>query len=69
MARASGKVLTGRGQKSRMFDMKGSMDEVELARALLGPSGNLRAPTLKVGDTLLVGWCEPGWLEFFGENE
>ncbi len=51
-----------------MFDMKAPVIEEELSRALLGPSGNLRAPTLKVGDTLLVGWCEPGWLEFFGET-
>ena len=51
-----------------MFDMKAPVIEKELSRALLGPSGNLRAPTLKVGDTLLVGWCEPGWLEFFGET-
>ncbi len=49
--------------------MKGLEDDEELARVLLGPSGNLRAPTLKVGDTLLVGWCEPGWLEFFGEAD
>ena len=68
MARASRMVLTGRGKKSRMFDMKAPVVEEDLARALLGPSGNLRAPTLKVGDTLLVGWCEPGWLEFFGET-
>ena len=68
MARASRMVLVGRGQQSRAFDMKGLEDDEELARALLGPSGNLRAPTLKVGDTLLVGWCEPGWLDFFGET-
>ena len=68
MAWASRMVLVGRGQQSRVFDMKELEDDAELARALLGPSGNLRAPTLKVGDTLLVGWCEPGWLEFFGET-
>ena len=68
MAWASHMILVGRGQQSRVFDMKELEDDEELARALLGPSGNLRAPTLKVGDTLLVGWCEPGWLEFFGET-
>ena len=61
-------ILVGRGQQSRVFDMKELEDDEELGRVLLGPSGNLRAPTLKVGDTLLVGWCEPGWLEFFGET-
>jgi hypothetical protein len=28
----------------------------ELAALVIGPSGNLRAPTLQVGDTLLVGF-------------
>jgi len=28
----------------------------ELLSALLGPSGNLRAPTLRVGATLFVGF-------------
>ncbi len=48
--------------------MKGSVDEEEMLKVLLGPSGNLRAPTLKIGATLLVGWCEPAWLEFFGDS-
>ncbi|HBF23122.1 MAG TPA: hypothetical protein DDW23_04825 [Planctomycetes bacterium] len=68
MAQASKKVITGRGQKARTYNMKGSVDEEEMLKVLLGPSGNLRAPTLKIGATLLVGWCEPAWLEFFGDS-
>ncbi|MCK5916394.1 MAG: hypothetical protein KAG92_09670 [Deltaproteobacteria bacterium] len=28
----------------------------EILKAAMGPSGNLRAPTLKIGDHLLVGF-------------
>lgn len=37
-------------------------DDVLLAH-LLGPTGNLRAPTVKVGNTLLVGFQD----EAYGE--
>lgn len=31
------------------------------AAAMLGPTGNLRAPTLKVGRTLIVGFDEDSY--------
>jgi len=31
----------------------------ELASLLLGPTGNLRAPALRLGRTLIVGFDEP----------
>lgn len=34
-------------------------DRATLLGLLLGPSGNLRAPTLRKGRTLLVGFDEP----------
>jgi hypothetical protein len=34
----------------------GGLDSVEMQALLIGPSGNLRAPTLQTGDTLLVGF-------------
>ena len=34
---------------------------VEALAATLGPSGNLRAPALRVGDTWLVGFNESAW--------
>jgi len=33
---------------------------------VLGPSGNLRAPTLLVGDTVVVGFHEDVYTELFG---
>ena len=34
--------------------------------AFLGPTGNLRAPTLVVGNTVLVGFNEDTYSEVFG---
>jgi len=34
--------------------------------AMLGPTGNLRAPTAKVGSTLLVGFNEDAYDDAFG---
>ena len=34
--------------------------------ALLGPTGNLRAPTMRVGKTLLVGFDESSYADVLG---
>ena len=38
----------------------------EAVAAMLGPTGNLRAPTLKVGSTLLVGFSDEVFERVFG---
>lgn len=38
-------------------------DDDTLAAHLLGPTGNLRAPTLRKGNTLLVGFNEDAYEE------
>jgi hypothetical protein len=38
----------------------------ELAALLLGPTGNLRAPTLRVGRTLLVGFDAATYARLLG---
>jgi hypothetical protein len=37
---------------------KGGKADSEVVNALLGPTGNLRAPILRVGKTVLVGFDE-----------
>ncbi len=39
--------------------------EAELQAVLLGPTGNLRAPVLKVGKKLLVGFSEEVYRKVF----
>jgi arsenate reductase-like glutaredoxin family protein len=41
-------------------------DDETLLAHLLGPTGNLRAPTLKRGGTLVVGFSEEAYRQTFG---
>lgn len=51
------KLLVAKGKKVVEFDLKKNRpDDDTLAALLLGPTGNLRAPTVKVGKTMLVGF-------------
>ena len=59
LARSAATVVVTRGKKIVTFDMKKSPpDDQTLLVHLLGPSGNLRAPTVRKGRTLLVGFTE-----------
>lgn len=59
LAKAASRVVASRGKKIVTFDMKKSPpSEAELLAVILGPTGNLRAPTLRVGNTLVVGFNE-----------
>ena len=51
-----------RGTRVITIDMKAAKpDAATLKSLLIGPSGNLRAPTLRVGRTLLVGFDEAAY--------
>jgi hypothetical protein len=66
LARAATTVIIARGKKMVTFDMQLSPpDDDTLAAHLLGPTGNLRAPTLRRGNTLLVGFSEAAYRSFF----
>jgi len=57
LARAASKIIVARGGSVRTFDMKkDAPDDEALLAALLGPTGNLRAPTIRKGKTLYVGF-------------
>jgi len=50
-------VFVARGKKFVHFDMKADPPgDAELKQHLMGPSGNLRAPTVRSGDRLFVGF-------------
>ena len=54
--RAASKLIVAKGRKvSEFAGGKATTDAVD---AMLGPTGNLRAPTLRLGKTLLVGFNE-----------
>ena len=51
-------IHVARGKKIVTIDMKDAPDDDTLVGLLLGPTGNLRAPTIKQGKTLYVGFNE-----------
>jgi arsenate reductase-like glutaredoxin family protein len=62
LAKAADQVLIAKGKKVIRFDMKvDPPDDETLSRYLLGPTGNLRAPTLRTGKTLLVGFNDEAY--------
>lgn len=55
-------VIVARGRGVVTFDMKrNAPDDATLLQFLLGPSGKLRAPALRRGDALLVGFNEAAY--------
>jgi arsenate reductase-like glutaredoxin family protein len=57
LARSFNKVVATRGKQIVVFDMKKDPPDPEtLAAHILGPTGNLRAPAVRRGKTLLVGY-------------
>lgn len=52
-------IYAAKGKKVVHLDLKGDRpSHDEIAAVLIGPTGNLRAPTLRTGRTLLVGFDE-----------
>jgi len=52
-------LFVARGKKVLHFDLETDRpSDAELLELLLGRSGKLRAPTLRTGDRLLVGYNE-----------
>ena len=58
-------VVVAKGKKVVTFKTKDA-DEAELTKALMGPSGNLRAPAIIVGKKLLIGFHEEPYGDVFG---
>jgi arsenate reductase-like glutaredoxin family protein len=51
------KLIVSKGRKVTKVNLKTARPEdAELVRLMLGPTGNLRAPTIKSKKTLLIGF-------------
>lgn len=59
---SASKLIVAKGKKVTTFTDASD----EAVAAMLGPTGNLRAPTLVVGKTLLVGFNDEAYSEIFG---
>jgi hypothetical protein len=66
LARGVDRIVASRGARVVSFDLrKERPSDADLLAVLLGPTGNLRAPTLRVGRTLVVGFGETVYGELF----
>jgi arsenate reductase-like glutaredoxin family protein len=59
LARASAEIFATKGKNVVYLNLRSDTpDDETLSKLILGPTGNLRAPTLRKGKTLLVGFDE-----------
>lgn len=59
------KLIALKGKKISEFDLQSEPSADALA-AMLGPTGNMRAPTIQRGKTLIVGFNEAVFTSQFG---
>jgi hypothetical protein len=67
MVREAHRLIAAKGKKVTAIDLRTAPppDDV-LAGLMLGPTGNLRAPVMRVGQTILVGYNEQAFTDMFG---
>ena len=60
-------LWVAKGKKVTKVDLKKDRpDDATLVSLMLGPTGNLRAPTMKVGKKVLIGFNDDLFAEVFG---
>ena len=60
---AAREIVVAKGKKHLVFDPRRDSREMIL-KETLGRSGTLRAPTLRIGDRLLVGYNDDMYAQF-----
>ena len=64
LAKQASKVIVAKGK--HVTEFAGGKAGKEVITAMLGPTGNLRSPTIRTGKTLLVGFNEEAFAKVFG---
>lgn len=60
-------LVAARGKKTEVFDLTADRPaDADLLAKMIGPTGNLRAPTARVGRTLVVGFNEEAYRTVLG---
>lgn len=60
-------LIAAKGKKIETFDLKNDRpNDATLLAHMMGPTGNLRAPTARVGRTLVVGFNEEVYARILG---
>ena len=65
LLKSANKLVVAKGKKTTEFDLRNRTPK-EAVQAMLGPTGNLRAPTLRVGKNLVVGFNDEAYRGVFG---
>lgn len=64
LASKADEIYSMKGKKIVHLDLKkAKADDDEIAALMMGPTGNLRAPTWRKGKTLVVGFNEETYIE------
>ncbi len=66
LAREAQQVWVAKRARLVKFDPVADATDDDLAAAILGRSGTLRAPAFRVGDIFVVGYHAEGYTELFG---
>jgi hypothetical protein len=59
------RIVVAKGKLVLTFDPRKD-EAADIAAVALGPSGNLRAPALKLGKTWMIGFHEEAYADRFG---
>lgn len=62
-ARKAARIVAMKGKKRVELDMSRKPSDEEILAVLLGPTGGMRAPSMWVGDTLVVGFDPEAYAE------
>jgi arsenate reductase-like glutaredoxin family protein len=60
IAKSASRVVVAKGKKVEEFETGGRAAKA-VVDAMLGPTGNLRAPVVRSGKTVLVGFNDEAW--------
>jgi arsenate reductase-like glutaredoxin family protein len=67
LLREADEIYVAKGKNVVHFDLKKDQPDIEtVVPYMLGPTGNLRAPTLRKGRTLMVGFNKETYEKLFG---
>jgi hypothetical protein len=65
MLQSASLIRTGKGKKWQEWNPAAD-DKAEILKDVIGPSGNLRAPSWKIGNEFVVGFNPELYAEVFG---
>ena len=61
LARSARRLIAAKGAKVTVLDLSSGPPDKEVLALVLGPTGKLRAPAMRVGDTLYIGFPKGGF--------